>query len=221
MSISHSLKELGWANFELGVHATLLDLATEIGTPMPDPSGSMNRFLVAKDHAAARRNSASGIYGLSAFPLHTDYAHLARPPRYLLLRSHLGEASTATTLLNPKISLGSDWEELVRTSTWRISSGRSIRAGSMRISGTSFGFRWDPHLMRPLNSAAIEASNIMALPMQSSTDIHNYVWNNSSQVLLIDNWRVLHGRGNVVKAEHRCMERIFLEEVFCVGHLEC
>ena len=183
---------------------------------MPDPSGSMNRFLVARDHSAATQNSASRIYGLGTFPLHTDYAYLVRPPHYLLLRSHLGETLTATKLFNPQESLGSNWEDFIRTSTWRISSGRSIRAGSMRVPGTNLGFRWDPYLMRPLNSAATDASSTMELLMQSSIDVHNYVWRNSRQALLIDNWRVLHGRGSIVEAEHRCMERVFLKEIFCV-----
>src|SRR5881396_827254 len=35
-------------------------------------------------------NQYSGRYGLGEFPLHTDLAHWARPPRYFLLRCRVG-----------------------------------------------------------------------------------------------------------------------------------
>lgn len=45
------------------------------------------------------RNQYSGEYGLGEFPLHTDLAHWARPPRYFALRCRIGSSAVVTRLL--------------------------------------------------------------------------------------------------------------------------
>ena len=216
MSISEKLQELGWVCLEIESGTSLLELAAKLGSPTPDASGSMNRFLVAKHQSSAKQNTTSGVYGLSSFPFHTDYAHLDAPPRYLLLRSHFGRSSTATTLLNPLNTFGNAWVDLIKHATWRISSGVRSRAGIMHLSRTSHGFRWDPHLMQPLNKLAVSASVDFKHSLHNCPSTHVHTWENSQQALLIDNWHVLHGRGDATETEHRCMERVFLKEIFCV-----
>ena len=187
-----------------------------LGTPTPDPSGSTNRFLVARPQVSARPNTTSGLYGLGSFPLHTDYAYLDLPPRYILLRSHFGKSSTATKLLNPLNSLGGMWVDLLKRATWRINSGVHSRAGTMRIPRTEHGFRWDPHLMNPLNEHAKSALYELKQSLLSSASIQFHSWTDSHTALLIDNWHALHGRCNATEATYRCMERVFLKEIYCV-----
>lgn len=213
MLLSENIQKLGWANLTVGQDATLLEFAATLGTPAPDPLGSMNRFLVAKRQDNSRHNTTSRLYGLNSFPLHTDFAHLDSPPRYLLLRSHLGLSSAVTRLINPLTAFGCFWDELIRRATWRINSGLRSRAGIMHLPQTIRGFRWDPYLMRPLNKFARSASDELIHSLHSCKNIHTHTWENSQQVLLIDNWHVLHGRADVAETEHRCIERVFLKEI--------
>jgi L-asparagine oxygenase len=213
MSLSEKLTECGWARLDIEPGKSLLEFATELGAPIPDPSGSMNRFLIAKHQSNARRNTTSSIYGLDNFPLHTDYAHLATPPRYLLLRSHFGRSATTTSILNPLNAFGRTWLDYLKRATWRISSGFSSRAGIMHLPGTSHGFRWDPYLMRPLNKFAMSASIDLKYLFQNCTSAYIHAWEHSQEVLLIDNWHVLHGRGAAAEFDHRCIERVFLQEI--------
>lgn len=213
MFLSESIQNLGWANLTIGQDATLLEFAATIGTPVPDSFGSMNRFLVAKRHAVARHNTTSRVYGLNDFPLHTDCAHLDIPPRYLLLRSFLGQSSAVTKLINPLITLGDVWEDVIKRATWRINSGLKSRACTMHILHTTHGFRWDPHLMRPLNKFSALASTEFIHSLHNCKNVHAHVWESSQQALLIDNWHVLHGRADVAETEHRCIERVYLKEI--------
>ena len=56
--------------------------------------------LVPQRANKSEENRYSGVFGLSEFPLHTDLAHWARPPRYILLRCKKGSSAVATTLLS-------------------------------------------------------------------------------------------------------------------------
>lgn len=83
----------------------------------------------------------------------------------------------------------------------------------MRIPNTIHGFRWDPHLMRPLNKVAISAAAEFMHSLHDCASTHTHLWEHSQQVLLIDNWHVLHGRANVVETKQRCIERVLLKEI--------
>lgn len=216
LSVFDELHDRGWVTTHLQPNETLQEFAAKIGTVLPHRFGSANRFLVAMDGLSAKKNTASHVYGRGCFPLHTDLAYASEPPRYLLLRSHFGASGAATCVLDPFVAIGTAWLELIKRGTWRISTGTSTRAGTMRLPGTQLGFRWDPHLMRPLNRFAVVASSEILPALQSSTISYKHTWQRAQQVLLIDNWRVLHGRAEVAQKEWRCMERIYLKELFCV-----
>jgi len=74
--------------------------------------------------------------------------------------------------------------------------------------------RWDPLFLRPLNAPAQE----VALAITSSNwdaKIQKILLQHPGDVLLVDNWRSLHGRAAVPdKSAQRQIERIYLSEVY-------
>jgi L-asparagine oxygenase len=163
------------------------------------------------------RSQYSGHYGLCAFPLHTDLAHWALPPHYFLLRCVAGSNDVFTLVL--------DWAPIVemlgaaalRKAVFAARKRRIGYSGLVRAMSDHEGtvvLRWDPIFLKPLNQLA----HVLANAMRDSA------WNEKAvkilltepgDTLIVDNWRVLHGRGQVMpNSTGRRIERVYLSEVF-------
>lgn len=160
------------------------------------------------------RHHYSGVYGLDRFPLHTDFAHWAVPPRYILLRCLSGAADVATTLLPWKallsaLTVHSLQRAVLRARNRRGSSGL-FRALSRQ--GPSEIFRWDSLFLSAINASAQELRTLME---------HGPYEHQAAEVvlkcddsLLIDNWRCMHGRTSVGQHDlHRHVQRVYMTEV--------
>lgn len=64
--------------------------------------------------------------------------------------------------------------------------------------------------MRPLDGMAKQA-HFKFKEHIDSLKITQHYWHDKSTVLLIDNWRTLHGRAGVASTEHRELERLCVE----------
>jgi len=89
----------------------------------------------------------SGVYGLDSFPLHTDLAHWATPPRYFLLRAIKGSPSVWTYLL-PVSSIEKKVGNLnLRQSLFKTRRknryGHSLLLRMNNFKNGDFLFRWD------------------------------------------------------------------------------
>jgi L-asparagine oxygenase len=80
------------------VGSDMTAIADEIGTTITPWENRLVQELVPR--ASAPPNMYSGIFGLSAFPFHTDLAHWRLPPRYLLLRCVTGYPDVPTLLID-------------------------------------------------------------------------------------------------------------------------
>lgn len=56
--------------------------------------------LTPQTETASPPNTSSGNFGIGEFPLHTDLAHWAVPPRYIVLRRLSGTKSVTTSVLD-------------------------------------------------------------------------------------------------------------------------
>src|SRR5436309_898875 len=65
--------------------AEMKALAQSLGRPMLGRKGKMVEKLAPKTQESAEPKSLSAIHGRDPFPLHTDGAHLPRPPRFVIL----------------------------------------------------------------------------------------------------------------------------------------
>jgi len=198
--------------------ASTEDVARLLGRPEAVGHRDLVQVLRVRASADAPINTYSGAYGIARFPLHTDLAHWHSPPRYFLLRAIVGSQNVATPLLNAKSILS-----LVRTSVLArgLMRPRRPNAGQLPLlplyQPTADGgwmVRWDERYILPASAAGTAAQEAMAEAICALTP-HQVFLQSDGDTLIIDNWRVLHGRGDVPEsARDRVVERCYLEELF-------
>jgi alpha-ketoglutarate-dependent taurine dioxygenase len=160
-------------------------------------------------------NTYSGNFGLGAFPLHTDLAHWARPPRYLMLRFSRGDANTQTQIVDGSLvieTLGSS--VLARC----LARPRRPMKGALQllpIWQASFEpnqefIRWDSIYLKPANEFALAVFRRVDECLSCIQPVAKVLLN-KGDTLLLDNWRVLHGRSQVQNLESpRKIHRLYL-----------
>lgn len=143
--------------------------------------------------AAARPNTLSSRYGVSRFPPHTDFAHANLPPHYLLLFCPVPR-NVRTFIYHPKDispTLAAD----LKHGLFRVKGPNN--AFTSRISScspTRSLLRFNVDVMQPLDYISANIANFIVNKWKPSATID---WNTTS-ILLIDNWSVLHGRSEQI-----------------------
>jgi alpha-ketoglutarate-dependent taurine dioxygenase len=150
--------------------------------------------IVPETVETARPSSLSRKFGLRPLPLHTDTAHWTVPCRYLGLAClDTGPTATPTFLLDSWAAQLSESESLLcRSAVFAIRNGRRSFYGSIMETDRPF-IRLDPGCMMALSSegdVALEAFNIQ----RHTSVLHRQDWK-AGDILVVDNWRVLHARG--------------------------
>jgi L-asparagine oxygenase len=173
--------------------------------------------LRPREASEVGQNQYSGHYGLGAFPLHSDLAHWAIPPRYLLLRCAVGSNDVFTHILpwKPIVEvLGQDVlrKAVLTARTRRIGCSSLVRALSNHLQTEVL--RWDPIFLRPLNQHARSLASVMFDPAWSRAAVM-ILLSQPGDTLVVDNWRILHGRSAVpAHSRSRHVDRVYLSEVF-------
>lgn len=181
----------------------------------PDNRIKIVQTLKPKKYSDARKNTYSSIFGYEEFPLHSDYAHWITPPRYLILRCISGSSSVYTKLLHSS-KLISNYGDLCRRAVV-IARRKSNEEIMMPLPilferNGEFGFRWDSFFLEKVNSASKELNEII-LKIKSS-ECSEYLLENFGDLIIIDNWKILHGRSSVpLDASNRLVERVFLKNI--------
>lgn len=163
-------------------------------------------------------NTYSGIYGLGEFPLHTDMAHWHLPPRYLLLRSIRGYSTVKTVLLDGRTLIAT----VGRTCLARaIVRPRRPHNGKLPLlplyreqndNGVSL-LRWDEQFIVPASSAGIAGVTRLRDAIASASKV-SVALAGPGDTLVIDNWRMLHGRSTVAEeCSDRVIERAYLRSL--------
>jgi alpha-ketoglutarate-dependent taurine dioxygenase len=197
----------GFAQFRhLELAAQVKMVAQTLGDIVPGRSRQLVEQVIPRTTEAARKGSLSSLYGLRSLPLHTDMAHWPRPCRYLVLACAVeGPAPTPTLLLDSQqVSLSSSEAAACRDAIFLIRNGRQSFYGSIKFPGRQF-VRLDLGCMVPVSDAGKAALNAFGSENQASV-VYQHEWK-AGDILIIDNWRVLHGRGNVASNNQ---ERILL-----------
>lgn len=153
-------------------------------------------------------SSLSRFSGAGTQPWHVDGSHLPIPPRYLILGCHsISEGGApATQLLRVKDAglplLAS------RRETFTVKNGRSSFYSTIASTDRTW-IRFDPACM----TAQTEHGRTL-LGILDSSQIQPYLtleWT-AGAILVIDNWAVLHRRGNDSGIGHRTLLRISLRD---------
>lgn len=172
--------------------------------------------LVPRKRDDAPPNTYSGIFGESSFPLHTDLAHWARPPRFLVLRCVRGAPSVGTRVLD-----GTSLIEHVGADSLRmalVQPRRPMRNGKQllrllhgSIDQPPFLLRWDRCYLRPASRIGSEVFHRVEDVLRDLSTA-TVVLKDAGDTLIVDNWRCLHGRSTVpATASDRHLERVYLK----------
>lgn len=138
----------------------------------------------------AKPNSLSTKYGTGAQPLHTDGAHLPRPPDIVALVAKTPSRTPTRLWRTLSITRAVPWEAL-HNGIFLVSSGRD---SFFTPAAGDLGFRYDPGCMTPCDQRARATAEYFTEALE---DADEHVWDMPGQILLIDNRRALHARAAV------------------------
>ena len=177
------------------------------------------QLLVPLEPSRSTPNTYSGNYGLSAFPLHTDLAHWHLPPRYLALRCIVGTESVATRLMDTRAIVSAigrnELRRILVHPRRAICGGRGLLRLLETPAGQEDMFRWDLLFIKPATEFSRSAMEEVKRLIATESEKKIYL-TGQGDTLIVDNWRMLHGRAPVNQnAILRKIERVYLEEVFC------
>jgi hypothetical protein len=203
----------GWVTVEWPFQASLRSLAETLGQGTLRQPVNLKTRLEAVRPEDARPGSKSALRGRSGFPLHTDGAHLYVPPRVVLLRITSGKSDCPTVLIDTRALVLPDvLKERLLDGIW-VTGNRGFER--LVPVFAEWGVRWDEDCMRPVDQVARSAHESLRAILEAAR-CESHTWGSRDTVLILDNWRMLHGRGRVPDHENRVLER-FVMEPFDVG----
>ena len=189
----------------------MLELAGGLGDLIRAPVDGTASAGVVSAPGTKPLNTYGGNYALSRLPLHTDLAHWAVPPRFLILRCVVGSPDVVTHVLHQR--------EITRSTPAGVID-RALLRPRRRLDGRMFLlrmrydgiFRWDSLFLEPDNAEArLVRELLVEKPARFVLD--EIVMDQPGKAILIDNWSALHGRGAVPSsAVTRRLERVYLED---------
>lgn len=195
----------------------LVKLAKALGEPTPSrATGTLVDTLMPVDAKMARPNSLSALYGTGHFPLHTDTAYKKVPARYILLYAKQieGEVQPTTLLDLGKIKFSQDLEERLDRCLYTVVNSRHSFLATLRGYSNTHRKNWirfDTSCMLATNKESTVTINELNESISKVT-LDTINWS-QGDILIIDNWRCLHGRGvtNSSTKAVRVIERVTVQ----------
>lgn len=190
-------------------------IAHLLGLPVALGEGPAVHRLSPKTTTEATPNTYSGLYGLRQFPLHTDLAHWYNPPRYFLLRCERGFEAVPTFLLDSNGLLAEcDKTVLARTLVQPRRPIRGQRALLRLWDDTVPRLRWDERFIVPATPAGVQGMAYFRVRLQERQHVELPLFR-PGDTLVVDNWRVLHGRASVPpECQERIIARVYFKKIF-------
>jgi hypothetical protein len=187
----------GWCEIASDASKDLSGQLLEIGWRLGRPVALRNSIDIVQKLVPSQEsrftNSLSAKYKDGEFPMHMDTAHWLTPCRYVVMGcSKEGERRRDTLLLDmAAISMTDDDRLLLMSEPFKIVNGRRSFYGTVLAPGRPF-IRYDPGCMFPTSDRGKEAMSLFATLVLSESR-ESIRWH-EGKILVIDNWRVLHGR---------------------------
>ena len=197
-----ALEAIGWTTCVLktpgkaSLHNQFMPLAAQLGTPVATRAGGpLCDTLIPTEAHTAKSCSLSKIHASGEFPLHNDTAHWLTPCRYVMLACVFpGSGNRPTFLMDTKrLPLSEQQASMLRSTPLRVTNGRNSFFSTILSKSRSF-VRYDPGCMAGITPTGGKTLDILSRNNWRD-DIENIHWE-TGKVLVIDNWRVLHGRGH-------------------------
>lgn len=189
----------GWIVFKRSSNEfALIDevrrLGQSLGKPGANRKGEEVEVLSPTSPMSAHTNSLSNKHGMGRFPLHTDGAHRLTPPRFIVLACVHPGARTAPTVLAPIGDFSLSKEEKCELESAPLTFRNGRQSFHSTILGQKRAFvRFDQDCMSYPDQRSRAAAHLFLERANAITLIEH--WWQPGDVLVIDNYMVLHGRG--------------------------
>ncbi len=183
----------------------LLGIARTIGTPTSTRGGNMVDVLRPVEPGDARPRSLSAMFGQHAQPWHVDLSHRAVPARYILLMCQSsGSAGATTDLINVELFLHRHCLVDAFSEPFLVRSGKRSFYATLLTKNRSY-LRFDPGCMQGVTDKA--RLLMRKLLDESPPPCYSHIWN-TGDLLVIDNWKMLHKRADARYAPDRTLLRV-------------
>jgi hypothetical protein len=211
-----SLAERGWSRHTSkgadsgSIVRELGRLGDRLGTRVAGRAGSLEEVVQPRAADDAHPRSLSARYGLGALPFHTELSHRTRPCRYLLLGCIDPGLPAAATMLLDWRTLGFSREELdlLEDAPVLVRTGRRSFYSTILSPGGAF-LRYDPGCLEALEERGRQALSLVGDRIAGArSEAHHW---RQGDILIIDNWRVLHGRSPSDRGSGRSLARILID----------
>lgn len=217
--ISSAISDLGgkgWAalhtigNTEEEISSALKEVGVILGQPAQGRAKSVQETLRPVDRFNAHPRSLSALYGTDQFPFHVELGHRRRPCRYILLGCIEPGAPSSATLLMDWTQLVFDEQEyaLLEHAPVLVRTGRRSFYSTILPKGREF-LRFDPGCMEAVDRRGRQAIELVRNRL-ASADVQIQDWR-KGDMLLIDNWRLLHGREPSSAKSGRILARVLID----------
>ena len=210
--LSKKLEREGFVFLDnLGLDLDTLSISRKIGCVVEVPGFSEVQHLTPKIKEDQPRNTYSGNYGLDSFPLHTDLAHWHKPPRYVLLRCMVPDPRVHTSILKFTDATKDLPDNMICRALFKPRRPLDNRHFLLRFKSDET-YRWDQLYLVPENrEAKIISSRLSMIKRSLATE---FKLTKTGQIVLIDNWKVLHGRSKIINPNsNRVIDRVYLAEI--------
>jgi L-asparagine oxygenase len=194
--------------------STTMDAIAGFGTIEKLPGMNEIQELTPKNAADYPPNMYSGNFGYSDFPFHTDLAHWFQPPQYLVLRCVEGTNDVKTRLLDSTEIVQTLGEDSLRRALVRprrpIEMKRSLLRIVERCGDGRSRFRWDSLFIVPATNYSSQMCVAVGKSIAAIKSL-DFVLEHPGDTLILDNWRILHGRTAVPPSQrNRKVHRAYL-----------
>ncbi len=191
---------------------TIREMAEGFGEIFKVPTLPLVQTLLPKIDKKEQPNTYSSIFGLGAFPFHSDLAHWQIPPRYILLRCAQPNEQVSTLLMRSRDVLPDHRMLIAKRGLFMPRRRMEHRSFFLRISEPQF-WRWDSVFIRPANEVARKLKQVVESSLKTAL-FEEIRFTAPGQVLIIDNWSMLHARSAIAgESVARSVERVYLSRV--------
>lgn len=209
-----SLNESGWTIAKIKPRDFLEEQRAR-GTVISDPiSGCEIDNLHTSNVSLRKPRNLSVGYPSSELPLHTDYPNLGLPPRFVCLFAIAPDASNETTVfpihqfIAAKEGRQFFKRQLQEPIKLRSLNGKSSVMRICEISGSGLLVRYSWNCMEPFFKKGRWVFDYLnELPEMFPTYLETFVLK-EDEVLIIDNFRCLHGRRSSIAKPKTVSSRI-------------
>lgn len=210
--LATDLERNGWCRFASksecdAAIALAADRAVELlGRPAAGRAGATCETIVPRVRSDAHPRSQSAAHGLDAIPLHAELSHRLAPCRYVVLGClDPGRSGSATTTLEwRKLGLTPNEMALLKSAPLLIRNGRKSFY-STAIPRDGRFLRYDRECVEAVDARGRAALDLIRARLSSVGPVAHPL--QRGDILVIDNWRTLHGREAVTEQSGRRLVR--------------